>query len=99
MARITRLTTAEQYFNLSNEDRLQMLYAAVLLLIQERAQTQEATLAILELMANKLSVEEKQKLINMELGPEPIPAIQRKIEELQHELDEDLRNGVYNSGL
>lgn len=93
------ITTAEQYYRLRTEQQLRMMHAALLFLIQHSVQTQAATFTLLELMASKLPIEEKRKLKNTELDPEPIPAIQRKIEELQQQLGEDLRNGLYNLGL
>ncbi|GAB2605989.1 hypothetical protein [Spirosoma areae] len=93
------LSTADQYYKLSVAELLRLIHAGILLLIQEVIQLKLAVFTLLELQADKLTAQKQNKLHNTDFDPEPLPAIQRMIEEIQQELDEDLRNGVYESGI
>lgn len=93
------ISTAKQYYKISVVEWLRMIHASLLLLIQEVIQLKTAVFTLLELETAKLATHEKQKLHNTNVDPEPFPAIQRKIEEVRQELEEDLRNNVYSSGI
>ncbi|GAB3702363.1 hypothetical protein GCM10027592_31700 [Spirosoma flavus] len=99
MVKLDNLRTIEQYNHLSEKQLLRLVYAALLLLIQLGYQILASVMANLELSTTKQSPEVKQKLANTELDPEPLAAIQRRIEETQQELEEDLQSGVYNAGV
>jgi hypothetical protein len=93
------LTIAKQYEDYVEKDYLRLTHAALLYVIQELGQLKEINQTILELIGSDLPHYKRQQLLNYISGLEPIPAIQRKIEEIQQELHEDLHSGLYNLGL
>jgi glutathionyl-hydroquinone reductase len=99
MTKNVKIATAEQYDNLSKEQLLRMMYVGALNQGQQMGQILTIVQTIVDLLAMRLNVEEREKLQQTDLSPEPIHAIQRRIEETQHELYEDLQNGLYDSGI
>lgn len=93
------IRTMEQYDSLSEKQLLRMVYASQLHQIQQIGQILTIVQTLVDLMAIHLSTEDMHKLAAVEFDSDPIPAIQRKIEEVWQELEDDLRNGVYDTGL
>ncbi|MBD2701858.1 hypothetical protein IC229_14505 [Spirosoma sp. BT702] len=99
MLYINQLRTLKQYESLSEKQLLQRIYAGQLYQTQLVTQILLILFTLLNAVAKLLLGREKQELLDTDLSPEPLPAIQRKIEETQQELEEDLQKGVYDAGL